>query len=63
VIDVVYTRDRVMPLEGAGWRCVPRPPNDSAEWRIFDTSKDHKTGWVRRIVFCSLALIPREARA
>lgn len=55
--SVVYTDDFRVPLSDDdremenGWRCVPIPPSDD-EWVIVDTSKDYKTGWLRR---CHLA--------
>jgi hypothetical protein len=39
-IEVRYTRDARIPL----------PPGFDPVWQIFDTSKDHKTGWPRVII-------------
>jgi hypothetical protein len=57
LVEHRYTRDARVPLSDddpdfdCGWRCIPVPPSLDDGWEIFDTSKDHKTGWRRfRIV-------------
>ena len=45
IAELRYTRDAVEP-HGAGWQCIPLPPDDDGGWVIFDTSKDYHTGWL-----------------
>jgi len=48
IAELRYTRDAVEP-HGAGWQCIPLPPDDDGGWVIFDTSKDYHTGWIRSL--------------
>jgi hypothetical protein len=53
IVEHVYTRDFPAPLAAKdydmqnGWRSIPVPPTEDPGWRIFDRSKDRKTGWQR----------------
>jgi hypothetical protein len=51
---IIYTRDCVVPLSDDdrdmlnGWQCISIPPTNDGGWEIADSSKDRKTGWIRR---------------
>jgi hypothetical protein len=54
IIETRYTRDARVPISAddpdmdCGWRSIPIAPTIDDGWEIFDSSKDHKTGWHRR---------------
>ena len=53
IAEVRYTRDFRVPISAddpdmdCGWSCIPIPPTIDDGWKIFDSSKDYKTGWRR----------------
>jgi hypothetical protein len=53
IAEVRYTRDFRVPIADddpemdCGWQSIPVPPTIDDGWKIFDSSKDYKTGWRR----------------
>jgi len=64
-IEEVYTRDVRVPIVSDddafcyGWKNVPQKPTSDDGWEIFDTSKDHKTGWTRAVFLGPLGELRR----
>jgi hypothetical protein len=53
IIERRYTRDWAAPIHAEdpditeGWQSVRVPPSPDPGWKIYDRSKDRRTGWVR----------------